>query len=114
MTTPYANTQLTVRSAVSSNDGANPTVGTGKDFSGYKLVEVEVKLAGTTPGWSITPLLINPAGDAYMDGETLVVSGAKTQVFLLEVHGCPDVNFRCDTQSGSSPVVTHIKVRGLN
>lgn len=103
----------TIRSSVSSNDSSNPTVGTGQDFTGYKYVECEIKLGGTTPVWSVTPLLVNAAGNTYMEGYTIVLTGAKTFVYKLEVNGNSDVNFRVDTSSGTSPTIT-IKARGVN
>lgn len=98
---------------MSSNDSSNPSVGTGQNFTGYKYIECEITLGGTTPQWSITPILVNASGDAYMEGETIILSGAKTFVLKLEVNGNSDVNFRVDTSSGTSPTVT-IKGRGVN
>ena len=110
---PYNNTLKTIRSSVSSNDSGNPTIGTGMSFVGFKYIECEITLGGTTPAWSVTPLLANAAGTTYMEGDTTALSGAKTFVYKLEVNGNSDVNFRVDTSSGTSPTIT-IKARGIN
>lgn len=113
MKTPYANTLKLIRNSVISNDSSNPSVGNGQNFTGYKYVEVEVTLGGTSPSWSVTPLLVNATGDSYMEGDTTILTGAKTFVYKLEVNGNSDVNFRVDTSSGTSPTIT-IKARGVN
>lgn len=101
---------ITVRSNVSSNDSANPAIAGGANCFGYEEVVVEVALTGTTPQWNVTPLFLNASGDAYSEGETVVVSGVKTHRFYLRVDNNTDVNFRLDGQSGSSPVVSSLKV----
>lgn len=89
------------------------TVGTGKSFIGYRYVELEITLEGTTPTWTVTPLLLNSTSTTYMEGESIVLTGAKTFVYLLQVNGSSGVNFRVDNSSGTSPTIT-IKGRGVN
>ena len=104
---------VTVRNNVSANDSANPTIGTGKNFVGFRTIEAEVIVGGTNPSWNVTPLLANDAGDSYQEVETVTLDEAKTYYLLIEVLGNTDVNFRVDGQAGTSPTIT-IKAKGVN
>jgi len=108
----YASTIQTVRDNVSVSDSSNPLVSTGANLSRFTYAEVSIKLTGSSPTANVTPLLSDGPGTEYMEGETLSVSGAKKFVYVMQVNGNNDVNFRIDSLGGTSPVVT-IKVRGL-
>lgn len=111
---PVIGALKTIRSSVSSNDSSNPAVGSGQAFDGFKSIELEVKITGTAPSWNITLLLLNADEDTYMTGVTTALSGAKTHTLKLEVDGNMDVNFLCNGALGVSPVIAHIKARGIN
>ena len=110
---PVVSDLLTIRSNISSDDGSNPALGSGQSFIGYKKVELEIIIGGTTPSWDITPLLANNANDTYMEGETITITGSKTHIRLIEINGNSNVNFRVDGKSGTSPTIT-IKGKGVN
>lgn len=110
---PVVGDAVTIRSNVTSNDAANPVVGTGKSFVGFRYIEIEFAVSGTSPVWVVTPLLVNSDRTAYMEGDPITLSGAKSSVYLLNVNGSPGVNFKCNGSSGTNPAIT-IKARGLN
>lgn len=110
---PVVGDPVTIRSNVISNDSANPAVGTGKSFVGFRYIEVEFAVSGTNPVWVVTPLLMNSDRTAYMEGEAITLSGAKSSVYMLNVNGSPGVNFKCNGSSGTNPAIT-IKARGFN
>lgn len=103
----------TVRSSVSANDSANPTVGTGKNFVGYSWIKVEITLTGTSPVASITPLVLSKDGTTYLSGETLSLTSAGSFAYDLRVDSNSDVNFKITGLGGTSPVVT-ISAYGVN
>ena len=96
---------LTVRENVTVDDTSNPSTGSGVAV-GYDRVPVEVTLAGTNPQATITPLLINAAGNGYVECEPVTVSGAKAKLFSLDTLKSQNVNFRIDGISGTGTSVT--------
>lgn len=110
---PIKGTPTTVRDTVLTDDSSNPAVGTGVDLSNYTYAEVEIIIGGTDPVWNVTPLLVNGAGDTYMEGETITLSGTGTYVREIQIIGNSDINFRVDGSTGTSPTIT-VKVIGFN
>ncbi len=103
---------ITIRENVTTDDTSNPSVSTGVGI-GYKRVPVEVILSGAEPKATITPLLLNATGDGYNECESVIVSGAKSKLFTLDIFKSQNVNFRIDNISGTGTSVT-IKVHKMD
>ncbi len=88
---------------VSSDDGSNPAVGSGKNFKDWFKVLVCCDVGGSTPSWDITPLYRPDSLSKYYEGQTVTVTS--DSAFELNVYGCIDVNFRCDNSSGGTPTL---------
>jgi hypothetical protein len=93
----------------------SPTaIGQGQSLAGFKKAQVEVTMTGTTPTFDVTPMIANAAAGAYVSLTKQSLSGAKIHLFYIDVYGNADVNFLCDNQGGTTPVITSIKVIGIN
>ncbi len=107
----YVGDLKTIRSSVSTDDLSTPSLGTGQSFTGFKYVNVEITLGGTSPTWNITPLIAKLDGTGYKPGITRVIS--TDEPLSLQVDSSSDVNFRVDGSTGTSPTIT-IKGAGVN
>lgn len=95
-----------IRDAVTADDVGYPALATGYDFSGFHKMRLFVKLEGTTPVWTITVLLKNPAEAVYGEILDKQLSGAKTHILDLDIAGCENVNCMVNGKSGTSPQIT--------
>jgi len=103
---------LTIRDRVSSDDGSNPTVGTGKAI-GSRYANIEIYLGNADNTWSVTPLLVDTNEVSYLEGESTTIDGAngQNQVYTLETNYTSDLNFRVDSSTGTSPEITIKAIR---
>jgi hypothetical protein len=87
-------------------------VTTGAPCEGYRYAAVEVALGNADNQWTVTPLFLNAARDAWLYGEPITISGADGQRQSLDllVQSAQKVAFLCNGSSGTTPTIT-IKVR---
>jgi hypothetical protein len=98
-------TMVAVRTAVSSDDSANPVAAQSVvDCDGCRDALVHVVLAGTDVGCRVTPLYWDATSGVYVEGDPVVV-GNNTR-FRLTVDGVRDLYFKVDAIVGSSSVIS--------
>lgn len=87
-------------------------VTSGVNCEGFRYAAVEVALGNADNQWTVTPLFLNGAADAWLYGEPVTVSGADgvRQSLDLLVQSTPGLAFLCNGSSGTTPTIT-IKVR---
>ena len=97
---------VTLRSAVVSNDLTTPTIASGYNVKGYPKVLLKTTVANDA-SWTLTPLF----GDAttYYEGTSRTVSG--DEIFVLDTYGCIDFYVKLDGQSSPNGWIPTITVK---
>ncbi|MFA5186901.1 MAG: hypothetical protein WC551_10515 [Patescibacteria group bacterium] len=98
-------TETSLRNINATNDTF--TYGTGDtglyvDCSGFKYVAINVKVAGTTPTYDLTPKFGSSTLGAYINGQKRTVTS--NERYIIEVDGNSRFSIFADGISGTDPV----------
>lgn len=93
----------THRDGVSSDDGGNPAIGSGMDFTGVKTVRFYFDLGGTNPTWDAT-VLDGRDGSIYYSSEKRTIT--EDSFFDFDVNGSSDIYVKLDGSTGTTPTCT--------
>lgn len=100
-------TMVAVRTAVSSNDSANPSSAQGLiDCDGCREALVHVVLTGPDVGCIVTPLYWDATSGVYVEGDPLSVGVNKR--LRLVVDGVRDLYFKVDAVVSSGPFTVSV------